>query len=147
MKKYQFKLEKVLKVKTIELDTLTAVLNHIRYEIKQVEHRIQELNQAHIELEKAYIVQINKSFSGSELRQYNFNKETIKYQIEQCTNSLKELKLKENIQLNKVVEKKKEENILSKLDEKQFEQYTKQALKKENQILDEMLVMKMNFKG
>jgi flagellar biosynthesis chaperone FliJ len=49
--------------------------------------------------------------------------------------------------LNKVVEKKKEENILSKLDEKQFEQYTKQALKKENQILDEMLVMKMNFKG
>lgn len=147
MKKYQFKLEKVLKVKTIELDTLTAVLNHIRYEIKQVEQRIQELNQAHIELEKAYIVQINKSFSGSELRQYNFNNETIKYQIEQCTNSLKELKLKENIQLNKVVEKKKEENILSKLDEKQFEQYTKQALKKENQILDEMLVMKMNFKG
>lgn len=147
MKKYQFKLEKVLKVKTIELDTLTAVLNHIRYEIKLVEHRIQELNQAHIELEKAYIAQINKSFSGSELMQYNFNKETIKYQIDQCTNSLKELKLKENIQLNKVVEKKKEENILSKLDEKQFEQYTKQALKKENQILDEMLVMKMNFKG
>lgn len=147
MKKYQFKLEKVLKVKTIELDTLTAVLNHIRYEIKQVEQRIQELNQAHIELEKVYIVQINKSFSGSELMQYNFKKETIKYQIDQCTNSLKELKLKENIQLNKVVEKKKEENILSKLDEKQFEQYTKQALKKENQILDEMLVMKMNFKG
>lgn len=147
MKKYQFKLEKVLKVKTIELDTLTAVLNHIRYEIKLVEHRIQELNQAHIELEKAYISQINKSFSGSELMQYNFKKETIKYQIDQCTNSLKELKLKENIQLNKVVEKKKEENILSKLDEKQFEQYTKQALKKENQILDEMLVMKMNFKG
>ena len=40
MKKYQFQLEKVLKVKTIELDQLLARLNEIRYEIKKIEDRI-----------------------------------------------------------------------------------------------------------
>lgn len=147
MKKYQFKLDKVLKVKTIELDSLTAGLNQIRFEIKEIEQRIHKLKETQVQLEQAYLSQINHSLSGSELRQYNFNKETLKYQIDQCINSLKELKLKESIQLNKVIEKKKEESILSKLDEKQFGQYTKQAHKHENQILDEMLVMKMNFKG
>jgi|GEM_PF-2334527 len=147
MKKYQFKLEKVLKVKTIELETLVVGLNQVRFEIKKVEQKIQELNLAQVELNQHYIIQINQSFSGSELRQYNFNKEAIKYQIDQLTTFLSELKLKESYQLNKVIEKKKEESILNKLDEKQFEQYTKQTLKIENQVLDEMLVMKMNFKG
>lgn len=147
MKKYQFKLDKVLKVKTIELDTLTAGLNQIRSEIEQIEYKIHKLDQSLIELNHTYITQINKSFSGSELKQYNFNKGTLKYQIDQSTSILNELKLKESIQLNKVIEKKKEENILSKLDEKLFDQYTKQAYKQEKEILDEMLVMKMNFKG
>ena len=43
MKKYQFKLEKVLRVQTIELDSLIATLNQIRAEITKIEQKITEL--------------------------------------------------------------------------------------------------------
>ena len=147
MKKYQFKLEKVLKVKTIELDTLISTLNQIRAEIYKIEQKINELNQCLIDLNQAYINQINQTLTGHDLKQFNYKKESIKYQIEQLNTVLKELKLKENYQLNKVIEKKKEESMLNKLDEKQYELYMKQAHKKENETMNEMLVLKMNYKG
>jgi flagellar export protein FliJ len=130
MKKYQFKLEKVLKVKTIELDTLIAALNQIRVEIHTIEQKINELNRCLIDLNQAYITQINQTLTGHDLKQFNYKKESIKHQIEQLKSMLKELKLKENYQLNKVIEKKKEESMLNKLDEKQYELYMKQAQKK-----------------
>lgn len=147
MKKYQFKLEKVLKVKTIELDTLIGTLNQIRAEITKIDQKINELNQSFIDINQAYITQINQTLNGHDLKQFNYKKESIKHQIEQLKSMLKELKLKENYQLNKVIEKKKEESMLNKLDEKQYELYMKQAHKKENETMNEMLVLKMNIKG
>lgn len=147
MKKYQFKLDKVLKVKTIELDILIAELNKTRLEIRKIENKISELNQALIEINHNYINQINKTFTGYDLKQFNYKKESIKQQINQLTTSLKEFKLKESHQLNRVIEKKKEENMLNKLDEKQFEHYMKQAHIKESEMMNEMLVLKMMYKG
>lgn len=147
MKKYQFQLEKVLKVKTIELDQLLARLNEIRYEIKKIEDRIIELNEMEVELHKEYLTKVRTYLIGTEIKQYNFQKQMIEYQIKQLKQSLIELKLREKNQLDKVVEKKKEENMLKKLDEKLYSEYLGEANKKENQRLDEMLVLKMIQKG
>lgn len=147
MKKYQFQLEKVLKVKTIELDQLLARLNEIRYEIKKIEDRIIELNEMEVELYKEYLTKVRTYLMGTEIKQYNFQKQMIEYQIKQLKQSLIELKLREKNQLDKVVEKKKEENMLKKLDEKLYSEYLGEANKKENQRLDEMLVLKMIQKG
>ncbi len=147
MKKYQFQLEKVLKVKTIELDQLLARLNEIRYEIKKIEDRIIELNEMEVELHKEYLTKVRTYLMGTEIKQYNFQKQMIEYQIKQLKQSLIELKLREKNQLDKVVEKKKEENMLKKLDEKLYSEYLGEANKKENQRLDEMLVLKMIQKG
>lgn len=147
MKKYQFQLEKVLKVKTIELDQLLARLNEIRYEIKKIEDRIIELNEMEVELHKEYLTKVQTYLMGTEIKQYNFQKQMIEYQIKQLKQSLIELKLREKNQLDKVVEKKKEENMLKKLDEKLYSEYLGEANKKENQRLDEMLVLKMIQKG
>jgi flagellar FliJ protein len=147
MKKYQFQLEKVLKVKTIELDQLLVRLNEIRYEIKKIEDRIIELNEMEVELHKEYLTKVQTYLMGTEIKQYNFQKQMIEYQIKQLKQSLIELKLREKNQLDKVVEKKKEENMLKKLDEKLYSEYLGEANKKENQRLDEMLVLKMIQKG
>ena len=147
MKKYQFQLEKVLKVKTIELDQLLARLNEIRYEIKKIEDRIIELNEMEVELHKEYLTKVQTYLMGTEIKQYNFQKQMIEYQIKQLKQSLIEIKLREKNQLDKVVEKKKEENMLKKLDEKLYSEYLGEANKKENQRLDEMLVLKMIQKG
>ena len=147
MKKYQFQLEKVLKVKTIELDQLLVRLNEIRYEIKKIEDRIIELNEMEVELYKEYLTKVRTYLMGTEIKQYNFQKQMIEYQIKQLKQSLIELKLREKNQLDKVVEKKKEENMLKKLDEKLYSEYLGEANKKENQRLDEMLVLKMIQKG
>lgn len=147
MKKYQFQLEKVLKVKTIELDQLLARLNEIRYEIKKIEDRIIELNEMEVRLHKEYLTKVQTYLMGTEIKQYNFQKQMIEYQIKQLKQSLIELRLREKNQLDKVVEKKKEENMLKKLDEKLYLEYLGEANKKENQRLDEMLVLKMIQKG
>ncbi len=147
MKKYQFQLEKVLKVKTIELDQLLVRLNEIRYEIKKIEDRIIELNEMEVKLHKEYLTKVQTYLMGTEIKQYNFQKQMIEYQIKQLKLSLIELKLREKNQLDKVVEKKKEENMLKKLDEKLYSEYLGEANKKENQRLDEMLVLKMIQKG
>lgn len=147
MKKYQFQLEKVLKVKTIELDQLLVRLNEIRYEIKKIEDRIIELNEMEVELHKEYLTKVRTYLMGTEIKQYNFQKQMIEYQIKQLKQSLIEIKLREKNQLDKVVEKKKEENMLKKLDEKLYSEYLGEVNKKENQRLDEMLVLKMIQKG
>ena len=147
MKKYQFQLEKVLKVKTIELDQLLVRLNEIRYEIKKIEDRIIELNEMEVKLHKEYLTKVRTYLMGTEIKQYNFQKQMIEYQIKQLKQSLIEIKLREKNQLDKVVEKKKEENMLKKLDEKLYSEYLGEANKKENQRLDEMLVLKMIQKG
>ena len=147
MKKYHFQLDKVLKVKTIELDALTETLNQIRFDVKETEMKINECMQIEIDLNHEYINQINIKLSGYDLNQINYKKESIKFQLKQLNLKLNELKHKEAIQLDKVIEKKKEESMLIKLDEKQYEQYVKQAHKKENELMDEMLVLKMNYKG
>ncbi len=147
MKKYHFQLDKVLRVKTIELDELTETLNQLRFEIKDVEDRIKNLVQIQTDLNNKYISQINIKLSGYDLKQINYKKECLKIQIEQLKIILKDLHQKEIIQLNKLIEKKKEESMLIKLDEKQYDQYLKETYKKENQLLDEMLVLKMNYKG
>lgn len=147
MKKYHFQLDKVLRVKTIELDELTETLNQLRFEIKNVEDRIENLVLIQTDLNNKYISQINIKLSGFDLKQINYKKESLKIQIEQLKIILKDLHQKEVIQLNKLIEKKKEESMLIKLDEKQYEEYLKEAYKKENQLMDEMLVLKMNYKG
>lgn len=147
MKKYHFQLDKVLRVKTIELDELTETLNQLRFEIKNVEDRIENLVLIQTDLNNKYISQINIKLSGFDLKQINYKKESLKIQIEQLKIILKDLHQKEVIQLNKLIEKKKEESMLIKLDEKQYEQYLKETYKKENQLLDEILVLKMNYKG
>ena len=83
MKKYHFQLDKVLKVKTIELDALTETLNQIRFDVKETEMKINECMQIEIDLNNEYINQINIKLSGYDLNQINYKKESIKFQLKQ----------------------------------------------------------------
>jgi len=144
MKKYKFPFEKILKIKTIELDRLVVQLNEIRYEINQTEEKKQALINYQIKLNEEYLTKITRNLSSFELRQTQYQKESLKFQIEQINQKLVDLKRNENVALECVIEKKKEQSTLSKLDEKQFKEYTDLVHKKENALMDEMLLLKIN---
>jgi len=144
MKKYKFPFEKILKIKTIELDRLVVQLNEIRYEINQTEEKKQALINCQIKLNEEYLTKITRNLTSFELRQTQYQKESLKFQIEQINQKLVELKRNENVALDRVIEKKKEQSTLSKLDEKQFKEYTDLVQKKENALMDEMLLLKIN---
>lgn len=144
MKKYKFPFEKILKIKTIELDRLVVQLNEIRYEIYQTEEKKQALINFQIQLNEEYLTKITRNLTSFELKQTQYQKESLKFQIEQINQKLVELKRNENVALDRVIEKKKEQSTLSKLDEKQFKEYTDLVHKKESALMDEMLLLKIN---
>jgi len=144
MKKYKFPFEKILKIKTIELDRYVIQLNQIRYEIGQIEEKKQSLLIQQTQLNTIYLTKISSNISSFELRQTQFQKESLKIQIEQVNQKLAELKRNESVALDRVIEKKKEQNTLNKLDEKQFNEYTNLVRKKESALMDEMLLLKIS---
>jgi len=144
MKKYKFPFEKILKIKTIELDRLVVQLNEIRYEINLTEEKKQALINYQVQLNEEYLTKITRNLTSFELRQMHYQKESLKFQIEQINLKLIELKRNENVALDRVIEKKKEQNTLNKLDEKQFKEYTDLVHKKESALMDEMLLLKIN---
>ncbi len=144
MKKYKFPFEKILKIKTIELDRLVVQLNEIRYEINLTEEKKQALINYQVQLNEEYLTKITRNLTSFELRQTHYQKESLKFQIEQINLKLIELKRNENVALDRVIEKKKEQNTLNKLDEKQFKEYTDLVHKKESALMDEMLLLKIN---
>lgn len=144
MKKYKFPFEKILKIKTIELDRYVVQLNEIRYEITQTEDKKQALIKYQIQLNEDYLTKITCNLTSYELRQMQYQKESLKLQIEQINLKLIELKRNESVALDRVIEKKKEQSTLSKLDEKQFKEYTDLVHKKESALMDEMLLLKIN---
>lgn len=144
MKKYKFPFDKVLKIKTIELDKLVTQLNQIRYEIHLNETKKSELIHQQNQLNEDYLNRINVFLTSLELNQLNYKKESLNYQIKQINQKLNELKRNEMIVLDRVIDKKKEQSTLNKLDEKLFNEYKSVVYKKENAIMDEMLVLKMS---
>jgi flagellar export protein FliJ len=146
MKKYKFPFEKVLKIKSIELDRYVIQLNEIRYEIVQVEEKICILTAQQSTLNETYLIKISNHLTSFELRQMQYQKESLKIQIKQLDKKLVELKRNENVALERVIEKKKEQNTLNKLDEKQFNEYTEFVHKKESALLDEMVLLKLHQK-
>lgn len=144
MKKYKFPFEKILKIKTIELDRYVIQLNQIRYEISQTEEKKQSLLIQQTQLNTIYLAKISSNITSFELRQTQFQKESLKIQIEQVNQKLAELKRNESVALDRVIEKKKEQNTLNKLDEKQFNEYTNLVRKKESALMDEMLMLKIS---
>lgn len=144
MKKYKFPFGKILKIKTIELDRYVVQLNEIRHEITQTEDKKQALIKYQIQLNDDYLTKITSNLTSYELRQMQYQKESLKLQIEQINLKLIELKRNETVALDRVIEKKKEQSTLSKLDEKQFKEYTDLVHKKESALMDEMLLLKIN---
>jgi flagellar protein FliJ len=147
MKKYQFPLDKVLKVKTIELDKLVLQLSQVRHEIHITESKKAELVQVENQLNQTYLAQINQSLTSYELSQINYKKESLKHQIKLINEKIMELKRTESLVLERVIDKKKEQSTLNKLDEKLLEEHNTLAHKQEREINDEMLVMKINRKN
>ncbi len=144
MKKYQFPLEKVLKIRTIELDRLVLQLNQIRLEIEKLEVRKAELAKHQLDLNEEYLNRINTNISGFELAQMNYKKENLSNQVNQLRLKINEFKQNETLVLTRVLDKKKEQSGLHKLDAKLLKEFNDIALKKETAILDEMLILKMN---
>lgn len=144
MKKYQFPLEKVLKIRTIELDRLVLQLNQIRIEIEKLETQKAELAKHQLDLNKEYLNRISTVLSGYELAQLNYKKENLRYQTNQLIQKINEFKQNETLVLARVLDKKKEQSGLHKLDAKLSKEFNDIALKKETAILDEMLILKMN---
>ena len=144
MKKYQFPLEKVLKIRTIELDRLVLQLNQIRLEIEKLEVRKAELAKHQLDLNEEYLNRINTNISGFELAQMNYKKENLSNQVNQLRLKINEFKQNETLVLTRVLDKKREQSGLHKLDAKLLKEFNDIALKKETAILDEMLILKMN---
>lgn len=144
MKKYQFPLEKVLMLKTLELDQLVLQLNQVRYEIHQNEQLKKDLFTQHVNLNLDLNSQLKTSLSSYAFNQIKYKIENLKYQIERVKKNLMELKINESIVLERVIDKKKEQSGLKKLDEKLYKEYLESARKKESLLLDEMLILKIN---
>ncbi len=139
MAKFKFKFDNVKKVKEA-LETKTkkeiAVIDmEIAREKEQKQNIIDEANELTRKYEK-------HNLKASELRFFKNYKTVTEKKIERIDENLHKLDVKRELKMDELVEKKKENKILSKLEENMLQEYEKEQNKLDLKKFDEIATQK-----
>lgn len=136
MKKYQFKLDKVLEVRQIEEEQAQNLLMQAREKAREIEEDINRLEEVqsdlyeHLREEEGWSLEENMIY-----RNYiNQNRNKIKKSKQWLFSQKEEVKLYRET----FMEKRKNREVLEKLKDKDYHRYNKEMLLKEQKVLDEM---------
>ena len=142
MKKFNFKLESVLKLRSHKVDLAKSELGKI---IAQKNLKKEEIKQREQEISDHESNDSNSSLSYLQNRFYRISQlhseiENIKLEID----NIKEIEEVKRKQLNEVL---KDEKIMEKLKEKELESYNDKLKKEENEFIEEIASRKYMIKN
>lgn len=142
MKKFYFALDTVLRYKEQVLDGLKAEHARALARVRECEQAIEELERRHLECTEELRQNKQDGITIREIHTYENYLESLGLRIRQKKEQLAQLKKKEEVKRNEVVEAKKETSTIDKLKEKKQEAYNKEVQKEEEQFIEEFVVTK-----
>lgn len=137
-KKFTYRLESLLNLKSFKVKEIEESIQKVLYYRYQTEHEIQK-NEDYL---ASLNGQRNGSFKAIEIQALNYHKETVKEEIKELKLQLERIVEIENILRNRLVEAMKEEKVLQKLKEREYEDYKMALNKEETKLLDEITIQK-----
>ncbi len=144
MKKFDFRLEKVLKYKDQILDGLKNEHAKILIDIRRKEEEIERLEQKYIEVCEDYN---REKFKGNlhieRILQIEFYLESIDMQIKRENKALDDLKLLEAKKRAEVVRAKQDVQSLEKLKEKKVKEYNRELTAVQELAVEEFITNRM----
>lgn len=143
MKKFNYSLEKVLRIKNDEFEQRKLELLQIRNAIDEVEVLIIGCKQKQQTLALNYQSSMIKGMSGDLFKRHVFQQNALKQQVEDLKVQQVELKKREQEKLQEVLHKKSEVSGLEKLKTYEKERYDLAQLRQNQQEIDELLVRKV----
>jgi len=137
-KKFSYRLETFLNLKTFKVKEIEENIQKVLYYRTQTEEEIRK--------NQEYLAMLNNNrnghFKAIEIQALNYHKEAVKDEIENLRGQLARIIEIENILRQRLVEAMKEEKVLQKLKERQFEAYMYEVNREETKLLDEITVQK-----
>lgn len=137
-KKFVYRLESLLNLKSFKVKEIEESIQKVLYYRYQTESEIQK--------NEEYLASLNGQKNGSfkviEIQALNYHKEYIKDEIRELRAQLTRIIEIENILRMRLVEAMKEEKVLQKLKEKEFDAYKTALNKEETKFLDEISIHK-----
>jgi len=137
-KKFSYRLESLLNLKTFKVKEIEETLQKVLYYRIQTEEEIRK-NQEYLALLNN---NPNGHFKAIEIQALNYHKDYVKDEIENLRSQLARIIEIENILRQKLAEAMKEEKVLQKLKERQFEAYIYEVNRDETKLLDEISIQK-----
>lgn len=137
-KKFSYRLESLLNFKSFKVKELEETIQKILYYKIQTEHEISK----NIEYLESLNNHKNGHFRALEIQALNYHKEYIKDEIANLRKELERIIELENIFRQRLTEAMKEEKVLQKLKEKQYENYMYEVNREETKLLDEITIQK-----
>lgn len=141
MKKFNFTLEKMLSYKDQVLEREKDNLSQLRYKKKSIENKIEEHRTALYEIERTFQKKVFAGLTASEMKYHRFQMNNLNLQIDELKIESQKLDPLIERQTDIVVEVSQEVSGLDKLKEKQYDEYKKLAMKAEETIISEFVVM------
>ena len=137
-KKFSYRLETFLNLKTFKVKEIEENIQKVLYYRTQTEEEIRK--------NQEYLAMLNNNrnghFKAIEIQALNYHKEAVKDEIENLRSQLARIIEIENILRQRLVEAMKEEKVLQRLKERQFEAYMYEVNREETKLLDEITVQK-----
>lgn len=138
MKGFNFKLENILKVKTLREDLAKAELANLQTQYKNEENNLYNMQNCYLNYQNQLIEKQQGQITIQEISLYKsyFNKAANEISKQQVL--LIDLEGQVNKQREKLVDSIKERKILENLRQKKYQEYRKIVLGKEQNFLDEI---------
>ena len=146
MKKFKFSLEKVLEVKEIEEKVIQKNLLLVQNQIYEVEKKIVSMAEK-ISVERKKVFRLNLTISHSKdiMLHYKYI-EALTKETENLKDSLKNLRMKEAVLKNQLIDKSREKKALEKLKEIKYEEFRKEYNKEQQLFIDDISIQNHRLK-
>ena len=147
MKKFKFKLEAVLKLREAKEKKLKTELGEIVQEIQSVKERMQEIDNDVEFLYTAHEECLSSPSQGHMLKFYPEAVQGLKADKESNKNLLAALQRRYERKVHELKLAMGETKVMNKMKEKEHTLYKKEVLKKEQNTLEEILMMRTKEKA
>lgn len=139
MRKFEFRLQRVMNIHNTQLNQLMSELSVIRQKIQQIQDRLSEIEIKAIELDQKISVELAGSMSSQRLLARQFEKTSLNTLRDEMIHLLNQQHLFEKECLERVIRKKREINGFVKLKEKQQSEHRLMSEKSDGRNLEDLL--------
>lgn len=147
MQKFKFKLDGLLKVREFKEKKIKIELGEILKEIGEVERKIAAANAA---IDESYLAQeacMRDDSSGRMLQFFPYFVQGKKEDIKNCENLLWALKKKYETKITELAAARGQVKVMENFKEKKKGEWTKERNKKDQELIEEILMMRTNGAG